>query len=272
MTTYLARSAWTSTTASGATLTGVLLRGVAVHWPGTSQDRIGDPGQAAIAERLRHYRDYHMGTKGWQDIGYNLAIDQAGRVWILRSTKLAGNMVGAHCASKSNPDANREYVGVLLMLGDQEPLSDAMIEAFQHWYHTWFLPAWPNRRDVRGHGQVPGASTECPGPFARAIMGELSTPPRGDEDDMFNPAVHITQIAEKVWHTFIHNPVTGTDVQAQVFVQSINSNAWRAVNGLRALAKDPNLDPGTTAAIERALNAKTLADLVPPGEGDPVNP
>jgi hypothetical protein len=175
VTEYLPRSAWTSSGASGDTLGGRFLRGVAVHWPGTSQDVIGDPGQADIAERLRHYRSYHLG-KGWRDIGYNVAIDQAGRVWMARSTLWHGNLVGAHCASDANPDANREYVGVLLLLGDREPLSPAMIRAFRDWYHNRFLPVWRDRFDVRGHGQVPGASTSCPGPYARALMGDLASP------------------------------------------------------------------------------------------------
>jgi hypothetical protein len=175
MTEYLRRNAWTSSLASGDPLTGNLLRGVAVHWPGTTQDVIGDPGEDAIAERLRHYRSYHLG-KGWRDIGYNVAIDQAGRVWLLRSTQWHGNLVGAHCASQGNPDANREYVGVLLILGDREPLSAAMIRAFRDWYHSRFLEGWPNRYDVRGHGQVAESSTSCPGPYARALMGDLTQP------------------------------------------------------------------------------------------------
>jgi hypothetical protein len=177
VTTYHARSEWTSTGASGDTLPGTLLRGVAVHWPGTSQDVIGDPGKAKIAERLRHYRDYHVKTKGWRDIGYNIAIDQAGRVWMLRSTQWKGNLVGAHCASPANRDANREYVGVLLLLGDKESLSSAMVAAFRDWYRSRFLPAYPGRTDVRPHGEVPGASTACAGPYVKARIGDLKAKP-----------------------------------------------------------------------------------------------
>jgi hypothetical protein len=179
---------------------------VSVHWPGTSQDAIGDPGKAGIAQRLQHYRSYHLG-KGWQDIGYNFAIDQAGRVWMLRSTRWHGNLVGAHSASDANPGANREYVGVLLLLGDREPLSPAMLRAFRDWYHTTFLPGWPHRNDVRGHGQVDGASTRCPGPYARSLMGDLVTPnPSQEDDDMtkdqfmewYAEALHQTQLGGSV--------------------------------------------------------------------------
>lgn len=170
-TTYMPRSEWTSIHASGRTLTGVQLVGVAVHWPGTSQNVIGTSG---IESRLRGYRDYHVDTNGWRDIGYNLAIDQAGRVWMLRSTSWHGDMVGAHAASGSNSDANREYVGVLLVLGDEEPPSPEMIAAFRDWYHNHFLAAWPERTDVRGHRQVPGAQTTCPGDYVIAVLDELT--------------------------------------------------------------------------------------------------
>jgi len=204
MTLYLTRSAWTPTAAGGATLTGDKLLGVAVHWPGTTSDTIGDPGQGGIAERLRHYRDYHVNTRGWADIGYNFAIDQAGRVWMLRTTSLRGNRIGAHCASASNPDANREYVGVLLLLGDREPPTPAMIGAFQHWRRNHFLTGWPSRGDLRGHGDVAGAQTACPGPYARATLPQLAggtppapTPPPEDEMSVEDVRTGLYQILDE---------------------------------------------------------------------------
>jgi hypothetical protein len=158
---------------------------VAVHWPGTTQDRIGGD-RAAIISRLQHYHRFHTQDRGWRDIGYNVAIDQAGRVWMLRSTAWKGNLVGAHCASDANRDANEEYVGVLLLLGDREPLSAAMIRAFVDWYRGKFLPGWPGRFDVRMHGQVVGASTACAGPYVKAALPQLkaqSAPQPPQEDD-----------------------------------------------------------------------------------------
>jgi hypothetical protein len=232
---------------------------VAVHWPGTTQDRIGDPGEAAIAERLRHYRSYHLG-KGWQDIGYNVAIDQAGRVWMLRSTQWHGNLVGAHCASEDNPNANRQYVGVLLILGDREPLSVPMIHAFRDWYHNRFLPRWQGRHDVRGHGEVFGAQTSCPGPYVRALVQDLTLQnPTQEEDDMFDPDVHIEAIATKVANALITNPVTGTDVPMQVYFQSINRDVWRVKEAIRAILADPRVPEDTRAAALEALDRKSLA-------------
>jgi hypothetical protein len=245
MTLYLDRSAWTSSAASGDRLSGTLLRGVAVHWPGTSQDRIGDPGQAAIAERLRHYRSYHIG-KGWRDIGYNVAIDQAGRVWELRTTLWKGNLVGAHCASPSNPDANREYVGVLLLLGDAEALSDAMIAAFRDWYHTWFLFGWPNRYDVRGHGQVLGAETACPGPFVRAVVRDLTVPGSTQEDEM-------TPAQEELLR-YVSAQVKAT---AQLVVDENRASTKAIMAGLQDV---PGVNIDALAAELNRLDATSVAD------------
>jgi hypothetical protein len=172
MTTYKSRSAWTSTAARGSTLTGSVLTGVAVHWPGTQMARFGVESESKVAERLRGWRSFHVTGRGWADIGYNFAIDQAGRVWQLRTTNWAGNRVGAHSASTANPSANRQRVGVLLILGASEAPTLAMIAAFQDWRTRHFLKGWPGRNDLRGHGQVPGASTSCPGPRVRALISD----------------------------------------------------------------------------------------------------
>jgi hypothetical protein len=268
MTEYLPRSAWTSSRASGSTLSGTLLRGVAVHWPGTTQDAIGKASQAEIAERLRHYRSYHLG-KGWQDIGYNVAIDQAGRVWMLRSTDWHGNMVGAHCASQANPDANREYVGVLLLLGDREPLSSAMIHAFRSWYHNRFLPVWRNRFDVRGHGQVPGASTSCPGPYARALMGDLTDPNPSQEDDEMELTDRIPLLSAGTvkWST-ADTTVQGAFTSALYYIletrnlaASNKAQLAALTSAVAALSSDPDLDEERITAIVRDAVLEAVPDV-----------
>jgi hypothetical protein len=265
--TYLARSAWTSTSAAGSSLSGSKLRGVAIHWPGTTQDIIGDPGQESIASRIRSYRNFHVNTRGWSDIGYNFAIDQAGRVWMLRSTSWAGNRVGAHCASQANPDANHEYVGVLLILGDQEQPSAKMIAAFNDWYRNRFLPVWMGRTDVRGHGKVPGASTSCPGGRALTLIASGAftsgvTAPPPEEDDM---------TAEEVWgHTIAFDLKAGTMLSnARTHALEARTNAANAEEQARAanakadaiLAALQNV-PGVDAAALAAAVAAAVNDTV----------
>jgi hypothetical protein len=178
MTTYMARSAWTTAARGGSQLTGSKLVGIAVHWPGTTSNAYGVESASKVAARLRGWWDYHVNTRGWSDIGYNMAIDQAGRVWDLRGL----SRVGAHCASDANPDANHEWIGVLFVLGDEERPTAEMIRAFQDFRWDVFLPRWPNRGSLTGHGRapgVPGAQTSCCGPYAAAkiLDGTLAKRP-----------------------------------------------------------------------------------------------
>ena len=273
MTTYLARSAWTTTSAAGATLTGSELVGVAVHWPGTTQAAIGDPGQAKIAERLRSYRNFHVNTRGWSDIGYNLAIDQGGRVWMLRSTQWQGNRVGAHCASVTNQRANHKYVGVLLIIGQSEPPSAKMVAAFQDWYHNRFLPGWPGRRDVRPHKRVPGALTNCCGTRATALIdnGTLTAkpgptpPPEPPEEDMPLNSEDFSQIrkivADELTRPYAHSGPPTTAVATNhggryaFLAAQDTTKILEELDDLRALHAPLDIDALAAAIVGKLPNA-----------------
>jgi hypothetical protein len=163
---YLPRSAWTSTAAGGATLTGSKLLGTSVHYPASGNITMAGMTQAQVAERLRGWRSYHVNTRGWSDIGYQVAIDGAGRVWDLRGI----GRVPAASASEANPDANLEWGACLFVVGNSEPPTAAAIAAFRHWRFTRWLVRWVGKTAVRGHGQVPGASTACPGSRLRELI------------------------------------------------------------------------------------------------------
>jgi hypothetical protein len=180
VTVYLPRSAWTTTARGGSTLTGTKLIGCSIHYPASSTP-INATNQEQIAERIRAWRNYHVNVRGWSDIGYQVGGDQAGRVWDLRGI----DRVPAATASQDNPDANHEWGAFLFMIGNSEQPSPALIEAYRDWRHTRWLTRWPGRTQIRGHGQVPGASTECPGARTRALIadGTLAQPP-GSGDDM----------------------------------------------------------------------------------------
>jgi hypothetical protein len=221
VTEYMPRSAWTSTPRGGAQLTGSQLVGIACHWPGTTTDAYGVESESTVASRLRGWRDFHVNTRGWADIGYNFAVDQAGRVWDLRGLI----RVGAHCASPSNPDANHEWLGVLFILGDEERPNAAMIRAFQDFRFDVFLPRWPGRTRLTGHGRapgVPGAQTSCPGPFVAAKItdGTLAQQPTGD-DDMPTPE----EYAAAVWRAQHTDPITGTNARMVDIVERIRKDA-----------------------------------------------
>lgn len=163
MTEFLSRSAWTDTAPQSNGRYGHVT-GISVHYPAAGAP-IGPESAARIAARLRSYRSYHINVRGWGDIGYNFAIDQAGRVWELRGME----NVGAHSASKSNPRANTTLVGVLFVVGNDEPISEAAVLAFRE-LRGRVLARFPSATGVTGHGQVPGAQTACPGPQLRALI------------------------------------------------------------------------------------------------------
>lgn len=180
-TTYRPRSAWTTAARGGATLTAAQLVGLAVHYPGRAQP-YGLLTEAQEAAILRGIRDWHTGNNGWSDIGYQVAIGQAGRVWDCRGI----SRVPAAHASAANPDANREWGAVLLLVGNDEDLAPALVEAFRDFRHRVWLARWPRTVDVRGHDQVPGAVTSCPGPKVLAAIAEgtLTATPGLQEDEM----------------------------------------------------------------------------------------
>lgn len=213
MVAYLTRDKWTSTDAGGAVLTGSKLVGVAIHWPGSTTSAYGVETQAKVAERLRGWRNYHVTGRGWSDIGYNFAVDQAGRIWQCRTTDWKGNRVGAHSASATNPDANQERVGVLFILGANEQPTKAMIEAFQHWRWDRFITGWGSKLDLRGHGQVPGASTSCPGSAVRTLIsnGTLAKKPTGE-----TVAVENVIKDEAVWESLFQK-ATNPDERMYAF-------------------------------------------------------
>ncbi|WP_407316616.1 peptidoglycan recognition family protein [Isoptericola halotolerans] len=154
----LPRSEWTSTDPGWwRTPPYVDPIGIACHWPASG--KIGT-AKSAVAAALRSWRNYHVDTRGWPDIGYNYAVDQAGRAW-----ELAGKRTAAHCASAANPDANADWFGVLFVLGMDETLSEAAIATFVELR----AEIAPGKR-VEGHQDVPGASTACPGP---SVMGAI---------------------------------------------------------------------------------------------------
>ena len=122
MVTYLPRSAWGARTARGSTaLVPSQVKNGAFHWPGMPKpiDAAGDIGKRRVASALRGWQNYHMDSRGWSDIAYQIAIDQEGRVWTLR---------GINIRSGANGDAtvNREYGAILLVLAPGEQMSAKM--------------------------------------------------------------------------------------------------------------------------------------------------
>ena len=155
MVTILARSRWTSTAAKGRAVTWSRIRGIVCHYPAMGAS-VGVLTPAQETARLRGWRNYHVGSLGWADIGYNYCITQAGRVYSLR-----GDRVGAHAVGH-----NSTTLGVLFMVGDNEALTAKAQAAFRALRTT--LRKRGAGSGLWGHTQMSGNSTRCPGPYIMA--------------------------------------------------------------------------------------------------------
>ena len=154
----LPRSVWTGTPNGRASRPLKLskLQGITLHWP-------ADPGTlpaatvASTSMRLRGYRGGHL-ARGWVDIGYNYAIDQAGNIF-----NLTGMSRGAHAGTDTG---NMRTVGVLMVLGMKERPSRAMTLALDA-LHAEIMKAAPKATGRYPHKHW--KSTQCPGPYITAL-------------------------------------------------------------------------------------------------------
>lgn len=188
MVTILPRTAWhpEPTRTFSRALNPAQVTGIVSHWPGDGAPSRTGLSQERVAALLRGYRRHHRVNRGWPDIGYCYAVDQAGRIWTL-----AGNRVAAHSATKADPLANQTNIGVLWVIGNESP-TPAAIQAFRE-LRAHLLRTFPHATRLRGHQQVTGASTACPGSGVLRLItsGTLTStttaPPPPAEDDEMTP-------------------------------------------------------------------------------------
>ena len=161
----LPRSTWTGlpNARAGRPLKLNELDGLTLHWPGaSSKANYGSPTLAQTTERLRGYRAGHL-ARGWRDIGYNYAIDQAGRIF-----DLTGLTRGAHAGTNRG---NMRTVGVLLIVSGREQPTPEMLEALDS-LHTWILSKSPRARRRYVHKEW--KATQCPGPYLSKLAGTFT--------------------------------------------------------------------------------------------------
>ncbi|RZT26928.1 hypothetical protein EV649_0676 [Kribbella sp. VKM Ac-2569] len=174
---YLPRSAWNARPPNGGpgNLTVSRVEGAVIHWPGTGSTSVIH-SQAAVASALRGWQDYHMDTRGWSDIAYQIAVDQAGRAWTLRGLRTQSGANGG-------TDVNERYGAILLILVTGEQPSAAM-KATTRGVIADFRRIYPRGTAIRPHSAVRPEPTDCPGDPARAAIARGEFTPGHSEDDM----------------------------------------------------------------------------------------
>lgn len=262
------RSEWTATKEGFSyALRPDTVTGFAIHYPGIGNVTTAGRSDDWAKQQLRNYRAYHVNTRGWADIGYNIAISQNGTAWWA-----AGKKKAAHCASKSNPTANARHVGILLIIGNSERPTAAMVTTLNR-VIAEVQAEFPGARTILGHREVPGASTACPGDVVIAMIHDKTirpaTPPTGGIGGGMSP-IPATPTAPAPTPT-VPEEDQMTPEQAWTLtnvsnaVGAIQQQTW-AINNILANAVLPALK-GLGADIKALpeLDAATIAALVPNG-------
>lgn len=165
--TYRPRKAWTNEPAADVhPFYPPAVEGVAVHWNGPSVPvaALADPRQF-----LRGVWRFHT-SKGWSDIGYNLAVDQQGDVWELRG-------LGHRSAANGNTDLNARFVAVFAVIGEDQQPSDRMLAGVRQAV-TLTRQRYPKATRIVGHKDIRPGDTACPGPaLYRALKNREFEPP-----------------------------------------------------------------------------------------------
>ncbi|GAA1812235.1 LysM peptidoglycan-binding domain-containing protein [Nesterenkonia flava] len=172
MVTILPRRTWTDqpkgfTRISNRRRTPANVRTVTPHYPAVGNVIIGAESQAQSCARLRGWRSMHIRVNGWADLGYDYAIDQAGRIY-----ECSGHSHATAHALNNNFTA----IGVLFIVGNNEAPSAAARAAFRALAAHLKRTAFPNLRTRPvDHGNMPGNATSCAGqPIRRVITaGQL---------------------------------------------------------------------------------------------------
>lgn len=178
---YLSRSEWDARPArpGPGNLTVSRVEGAVLHWPGMGDRRIGS--KASVASALRGWQDYHMDDKGWSDIAYQVAVDQAGRAWTLRGLRTQSGANGDN-------EVNEDYGAILLIVGTGEHPSPEMIATTREVIAD-FRDIYPNCKSIKPHSAVRPDPTDCPGDLVRALItAGAFNPAAHTEDDEMTPA------------------------------------------------------------------------------------
>ena len=191
---YLPRSAWDARPPEPGPgdLTVSRVEGVVLHWPGMGNRRLDS--QAEVASALRGWQNYHMDDRGWSDIAYQAAVDQAGRAWTLRGLR-------EQSGANGNNDVNERFGAVLLVVGTGEQPSPEMISTTREVVRD-FRELYPAGTAIKPHSAVRPAGTDCPGDAVRALIEsrafEPGKPAKPQEECMFTLEQLATVIDQKL--------------------------------------------------------------------------
>lgn len=161
------------------------LRGIAVHWNGPAVT-------GSTPAVLRADQRYHQETKGWSDIAYNLAVDQAGEIWEARG-------LGVRSGANGSTEANVTHGAVVCLLGEGQVPSHPMLQGLKLAVAQFAFVNGLTNPEVRTHNDVRPTPTACPGPELTAyVHGGLVLPAAPQEEEVL-PKLFRVDGQDEVW-------------------------------------------------------------------------
>lgn len=257
----ISRSDWNARAPQGYidTATWSERKGVAIHHSAGNTD-----------DTVREIQNGDMDSDGFSDIGYNWLVDQDGNVY--EGRKGGWSAVGAHAKNQ-----NSAWIGVCWIgHGDKTQPSAAAKKAIR-WVYDEACRRAGRKLAYRGHGQVPGQSTACPGKHLKSWIadgmpaGSTGTPPKPSNPKPTNPKPTnpSTDWTEEIIMTLPtlkqgdHGPAVGR-------LQALLAAAgYPPRNSFNAKGEpDDGFGDGTGDALASFQVAKNVKNSVRNGKGD----
>lgn len=119
-------------------------------------------------QALREVQNYHMDSRGWNDIAYQYVIFGTGRIYRGR-----GAFIGAHADGFNSTSIGVCFYGNFATVDRPDPEAiDAWVWLINHLQKQGRLTEGEHLR-ILGHGQLPNQGTACPGRLT-AFMKEVA--------------------------------------------------------------------------------------------------
>jgi hypothetical protein len=205
-------------------MTPAQVRGVAVHYTGSTSPLGPTATLQLTARRLEDERVFHTQGRGWSDIAYSAAIDQAGRVFDCRG-------IAYRSAANGSVTVNQQYGAITWLIGVGDRPSAAMIQAFRDWYHSHWLVRYPHATAVVGHRDL--YSTDCPGDPAYALVrsGALTV---GDDVPLTDAEINAIadRARDKLLAVTYGNGADGRPFTLAMLWGEVRVNAIKAATGV----------------------------------------
>lgn len=163
-------------------------------------------------QTVRQIQNFQMDTNGWSDIGYNFLVDQSGKVYEGRSGGWLA--IGAHAGGQ-----NTAWIGVCWIghSGNVTPTSAAL--AAIRWLYDEANQLAGRRLDVRGHGQVPGQATKCPGSRLREWIAD-GLPVKEESTLSWTERLKLPQWVIDRWGDWATGTATAGGLQTSTYGQA----------------------------------------------------